>query len=87
MIMTRFKAQGFSIHGLRQPPAAEWRRSAVQWLRLAAHDRRIAAFCAREAESNFCRIAKQGAIERHRMAVANARERHAWAYACGHVLP
>ena len=54
---------------------------------LAASDRQIAAFCAREAESNFCCIAKQCAIERHRMAVVNARERHAWARACGHLPP
>ena len=86
VIMTRFKAQGLSIHELLQSPAAEWRRSAFQWLRPAASDRRIAAFCTREAESNFCRIAKQSAIERHRVALAHARERHAWACACGHRL-
>jgi hypothetical protein len=84
--MTRLKAQGFSIEQLTKNPAAAWRRSAFQWLRLAANDRRI-AFCAREAASNFCRIAKQGAIERHRTAVANARERHAWARSCGQRLP
>ena len=60
--MIRFKAQGFSIDQLRQPAAAEWRRSAFQWLHLAASDRRIAAFCARATESNFCRIAKEGAL-------------------------
>ena len=84
--MTRFKAQGFSVEQFPDHLAAEWRRSAFQWLRLAANDRRI-AFCAREAASNFCRVANQGAIERHRTAVANARERHAWGQGFGHRLP
>ena len=85
--MTRFKAQRFAIEQFPERPAVAWRRSAHQWLRLAANDRRIAAFCAREPASNFCRVANQGAIERHRTAVANARERHAWARSCGQRLP
>ena len=85
--MTRSKAQGFSIEQLTENPAAEWRRSAFQWLRRAANDRRMAAFCAREPASNFCRVAKQGAIERHDMALANARERHSWAGAAGTDYP
>ena len=86
MAMTRFKAQGFSIAQLPNHPAAEWRRSAFHWLHLAANDRRIAVLCAREPTSNFCHVAKQGAIERHHMALANARERHACARSCGHRL-
>jgi hypothetical protein len=82
--VTRFKARGFSIEQLPEHPAAEWRRSAFQWLRLAANDRRMAAFCACEPTSNFCRVAKQGAIECHCTAVANAGECYSGACSSGH---
>ena len=59
----------------------------MQRLYLAANVRRIAAFWAREIESNFCRVAKQGAIERHAVAVANACERDIRAHRSGHALP